>query len=374
MARRGENIYLRKDGRWEGRYIKGRRPDKKPIYGSVYARKYHECKEKLLHAKALYMHDNLIVKTCGAGKVSDFMIYWLNNVVRQRVKTSTFSNYVTIFDKWINPLLGDVKLYKTDQETVQCFVNNLSEHRLSAGTVRNIYNVLFAAMKKAKEYQYINMNPCLEVSLPKPDKKEVRILTMAEQKKIEQTAKSDQNGFAVLLAIYTGLRIGELCAMKWKDVDLEKGIIYVSQTIQRIKCCDQNAPTKTVLLTGSAKSNRSSRVIPLPVSMIELFKKHMQKSFGEYVFTHNGHPLEPRLLQYRFTAMLRKAGLPHINFHALRHTFATRCMELCFDIKTLSEILGHASAKLTLDRYAHSQLEHKRLAMQNLDLLFAGHA
>jgi len=370
VARRGENIYLRKDGRWEGRYIKGYRPDRKPIYGSVYGRKYNECKEKLIYAKSQYMKRCESLKTYGEGNVSGFMNYWLYDIIRQGIKASTFSNYSAILDKWIKPFLGNIKLCKLDRENIQRFINTLSEHGLSAGTVGNIYRVLYAAMKKARDYNYVYINPCEGISLPKTQKKEARLLTFQEQKKLEHAAKTDKNGFAVLLAMYTGLRVGEICGLKWSDVDLKNEVIHVSRTIQRIKSCSLEAATKTVLISDSTKSNHSARAIPLPIAITKLFKEHKKRAFSEYVFNYHGHHLEPRRLQYRFKALLKKAGLADINFHALRHTFATRCMELCFDVKTLSEILGHASAKMTLDRYGHSQIEHKRAAMASLDRLF----
>lgn len=371
MAKRGENIYKRKDGRWEGRYIKGRRPGGKLIYGSVYARKHSECRKKLVQAKAKYMHTGKPLQMCGTGIVSDFLNYWLYGIIQSHVKASTFSNYASILDKWIIPLMGDKKLCNIGREDVQFFISTLSERGLSAGTVRNIYRVLYSAMKKAIEYDYIYVNPCEGAQLPKIEKKEARLLTLQEQKLLEQTAKRDKNGFSILLAIYTGLRIGEICALKWSDVDLENGVIYVSQTLQRIKCYNPDAKTSTMLITGSAKSSHSARMIPLPVNILRLFKEYKKRNTDEYVFTYHKHPLEPRVLQYRFKALLKKAGLKDINFHALRHTFATRCMELCFDIKTLSEILGHGSAKITLDRYGHSQIEHKRTAMKTLDRLFS---
>jgi len=371
MARRGENIYKRKDGRWEGRYIKGRKPGGKLIYGSVYAPKYNDCREKLFKMKSLYMHTGGTLNVCGTGTVSVFMDYWLYGIIQSHVKASTASNYASILDKWINPFLGNKKLCNVGREDIQSFVSSLSKHDLSAGTVRNIYRVLYAAMKKAMEYKYIYINPCEGVHLPKIERKEARLLTLQEQKKLEQAAKKDKNGFATLLAIYTGLRVGEICALTWSDVDLKNGIIYVSRTIRRIQCHAPDAKTKTVLVTGSVKSSCSARTIPLPTNILELFKEYRKISSGEYVFTYREHPLEPRTLQYRFKALLKKAGVNNINFHALRHTFATRCMELCFDIKTLSEILGHASAKMTLDRYGHSQLGHKKTAMKTLDRLFS---
>ena len=370
MAKRGENIYRRADGRWEGRYIKGRRPDGKPAYGYVYAGKYGDCKEKLDRAKARHRYAGDTVKACGSGTVSDFIRHWLHNIVRPHIKASTFSNYVTIVEKWILPFFGERKLHKVDREEIQRFISGLPKQGLSAGTARNIYGVLHAVMSKAKEYDYLSVNACEGVRLPKIEKKEARLLTIWEQKALELVAKGDKNGFAILLASYTGLRIGEICGLAWRDVDLENGMLHVSRTVRRIQCHEPQAQAKTEVVIGSAKSDRSRRSIPLPSSIIRLFAEHQKISAGEYVFAYRGKPLEPRALQYRFKELLKKAGLAEINFHALRHTFATRCLELHFDIKTLSEILGHVSAKMTLDRYGHSQMEHKRRAMRTLDALF----
>lgn len=371
MARRGENIYKRQDGRWEGRYRKGRRPDGRLIYGYVYARKYSDCKEKLEQVKARCLYAQDTARRCGTEKVCDFLRYWLTSIIKPNVKASTFSNYVAIVEKWLLPFFRNQKLHEVRKEEVQCFISGLPEQGLSPGTVRNIYNVLYAAMKKAKEYDYISADPCGGVRLPQRENKEARVLTLQEQKILEQVAKQDKNGFAILLASYTGLRVGEICGLTWEDVDLGNGVLNVSRTIRRVQCHEPEAETKTVLVIGSAKSERSRRTIPLPSCILKLFQEHKKTSTGEYVFSYRGHPLEPRILQYRFKMLLKKAGLAEINFHALRHTFATRCMELCFDIKTLSEILGHASAKMTLDRYGHSQMEHKRLVMKSLDGLFA---
>lgn len=371
MARRGENIYLRQDGRYEGRFIKGYKPDKKPIYGSVYAQKYSECKEKLAYMKALNIRPNRIVKNCGTGYVSDFMTYWLQGIARPCVKPSTYGNYDAIVSKWILPFLGNLKLNRISKEDIQQFVNSLSGHGLSAGTVRNIYRMLHSAMKKAVEYSYLYFNPCEGIHLPKIKFKEAKSFTLQEQKRIEQAAESDKNGFPVLLSLYTGLRIGEICALKWSDVDLDNAMLCISHTIQRIKNFKPGTDSKTQVFIGSAKSDHSERIIPLPACMVKMFRDHKENAAGEYVFSYHGHPLEPRVLQYRFKVLLKRAGIRSVNFHGLRHTFATRCMEFHMDVMTLSEILGHASAKMTLDKYGHSQIDHKRLAMKNFDQMLS---
>lgn len=370
MPRKGENLYRRKDGRYEGRFIKSYKPDGKPIYGSVYAKKQKECREKLNQAKQEHSHLKIAIQSGGNEVAGEFFKYWLYEVIKPTVKPSTFSNYAIIVEKHISPKLGDIKLQKIKLENVQHFVNSLVDDGLSVGTVRNIFRVLHAITKKAQEMGRLHVNPCELVKLPEHRKKEAQLLTLKEQKKLESAALGDKNGFAIMLAIYTGMRLGEICALKWTDVDLDNEVIRVSETIQRIKDYSPDAESKTVVISGSAKSNQSVRVIPLPSGIVELFKQQKMSNNCKYVFNLNGHPLEPRTLQYRFKVLLQKAGLENINFHSLRHTFATRCMELSFDVKTLSEILGHSSAKMTLDRYGHSQIEHKKAVMQTLDVLF----
>ena len=137
MARHGENIYKRKDERWEGRYVKGHKSDRKPIYGYVYAKEYSECRELLLRIKSQYPHVQNHLSICGVGLVSDFMSYWLHHIVQPQVKATTFRNYEAILKKWICPYLGNKKLSKIGREDIQRFIGTLPEQGLSAGTVRN---------------------------------------------------------------------------------------------------------------------------------------------------------------------------------------------------------------------------------------------
>ena len=370
MARHGENIYLRKDGRYEGRCIKGRNEHGKVIYHSVYAKTLTECKRKLIKAKALYFHSDVDCKIYGTGTVIEFVNYWLHDIVKYNVKQSTFSNYSHYSDKWISPYFKNEKLYKLTTEQIQQFINYLTKQGLSAGSVRNIYRTMSAMIKVAKKFHYIKDNPCEDVALPKAKKKEAMILSSVEQKKLEAAAKRYQTiaGLMALMALYTGLRIGELCALTWSDIDFEKGQLSVNRTRQRIKRVDpQSGQTKTHLITDRAKSSNSIRMIPLPKFLLELLIKQQLNCTSNYVFTQNAKPLEPRTIQHQFKRLLKDAKIEVVNFHALRHTFATRLLEENVDIKTISELLGHSSVKITLDLYGHSRDEHKRQAIKKLD-------
>jgi len=371
MPRYGDNIYLRKDGRYEGRCIKGRKANGKIIYHSVYAKKRADCKKKLLQAKILYLQNDLDCKIYGTGTVSEFMDYWLYDIVEPIVKESTFSNYFHYNEKWIIPFLGKKKISRLEEEHIQQFINHLTKQELSAGSVQNVYRTLYGALKKAQIYGYIRNNPCIQVILPENTQKTAQTLSLTEQKKLEKVARSSPKGLPVLLALYTGLRIGEVCALTWNDVDFIKGTLSVSKTRQRIqRPKSKRKQSKTHVATGSAKSSSSVRTIPLPLFILELLQQYKGQATGEYIITHNGCPLEPRTLQYHFKRLLQLANIKAVNFHALRHSFATRCMEQCIDVKTISELLGHSSAKITLDLYGHSRFEQKQVAMNYLHQLY----
>ena len=169
------------------------------------------------------------------------------------------------------------------------------------------------------------------------------------------------------LAMSTGIRIGELCALQWKDVDLEKRILTVSKTMQRIQCVTGTAKTK--LIVTAPKSESSKRKIPLPEGVISMLQKFKQND-KKYVLSGTENPVEPRTMQYRFQRILKNVKLPSIHFHALRHMFASNCVKLGFDIKTLSELLGHSSVEITLNRYVHSSFKQKQKCMELISIKF----
>jgi len=171
------------------------------------------------------------------------------------------------------------------------------------------------------------------------------------------------------LSLYTGMRVGEISALRWEDVDLENGLIHVSQTAQRV-CLESAGASKTSVIFGTPKSASSMRLIPLPQTMTDCLKKHRETAVSEYVITSRRGFAEPRVLQYRLQSLIKKAGITPTRFHALRHSYATRCIELHIDITTLSKNLGHASTKMTFDVYTHASLEHRKEAVQDLNTLY----
>ena len=356
MARRGENIYKRKDGRWEGRYKCGFGSDGKAKYRSVYAHTYQEIRDKLQKLKST------VIKFVSSGKttVKELFEEWLR-AVKLKVKTSMYACYNMKFIKHILPVFGGMLYEKLTVDSMHEFIENKLKERLSVKYVRDII-IVFKSMAKYVSRIHGYANPLENVILPKNEKNEMKLLSKSEQEKLCKFVfnKPDNTKLGVLLSYYAGLRIGEICGLKWCDIDLNKGILKVERTVQRIY---ENSSTR--LIIDTPKSRSSVREIPLPKFLIEILRKFKADDLA-YVLSGTDKLIEPRTMQYRFKALLKKANLPSINYHILRHMFATNCIELGFDVKTLSEILGHSTVETTLNRYVHSSMERKTACMNLL--------
>jgi len=357
MARRGENIYKRKDGRWEGRYKCGFDKTGRTKYRSVYAKTYSEVKTKLLDLKKSQEH----FQPSGHLTVENLFTEWLS-AVRLKVKESTYANYCMKIEKHLLPAFGKVYYEKLHSRMIHSFMEQKLSTGLSAKYVSDIV-VVFKSMAKYMSREYGYQNPLANVILPKKEKKEMRMLSDSEQKTMCSKAMREINStnLGFLLSYYVGLRVGEICGLRWDDIDFEKRILTVNRTVQRIT--EKSNGKSTRLYIGSPKSKSSARSIPLPSFMVTLLQEY-RKDDSFYLLSGTQAPVEPRTMQYRFASFLKRAELPSINYHALRHMFATNCVKLGFDAKTLSELLGHSSVETTLNRYVHSSMERKAACME----------
>lgn len=370
MARRGENIYKRADGRFEGRYIKGRTENGKAVYGYIYGRKYKEVKTKLIQLKAGSEAKQQVMKAPNK-TVHNWLAYWLEEFSKPNIKQSTYASYYGTINRYILPALGEKQLEKLTREEIQQFINTLISKGLGSTTIRGVFCILNAAFKEAVKNCTILNNPCSGVILPRHTRINIDALTTDEQKALEQSAIQDKNGSAVILALYTGMRIGEICALKWEDVDFSENMIRVRHTVQRVPNLDSTV-SRSKILFGTPKSESSYRSIPITGNMVDYLLTCKEKAESDYVISCKGSFAEPRVVEYRFKKLLAKAEIRQVHFHALRHTFATRCMEMNIDITTLSRLLGHTSVKMTLDIYTDSVMEQRRAAVLLLDKLFTG--
>lgn len=366
---KGENIFKRKDGRWEARYMKGRDAAGKIQYGFCYGRTYKEAKEKVTRCKAAVAMGMEII---GRNKRQKFYVYcdeWLR-VRKGRLKESTFVKYNTILEKHIKPNLGFcIPAYMTN-DVIMDFVYTLQrDELLSTKTIKDILIVLQSVYKYVAK-QYPGVFPLVDIVYPKEPRRKMRILSKEEQSQFVRFLLTDMDDckFGVLLSLLTGMRIGELCALRWESINMEEKTIYISTTMQRLQNIklEEEQDSKTKIVFGSPKSDTSIRTIPMTNNATELCRRMNPQCDAAYVLTGCEYYMEPRTLQYRLERYCKACGFEGVHFHTLRHTFATRCIEVGFEIKSLSEILGHSTTTITLDRYVHSSMELKRDNMNKL--------
>ncbi len=371
MGRHGENIRRRNDGRWEGRYKAFDKKKGRYIYRSVYGRAYEEAKEKLTKAK-LGLTYQLEKKqrreeadSQKSAASSSLMLpfshaaeEWLEEIQEKR-KYSTYVKYYTVYRIHLANVVGSCSLSSASSaELEKKIFDHISEGARSESLRKSIYCVVNQVLRFAN-IKYSLGIPLLEKPSIKPKKKTVAILSKAEQARLFSGIyhETDKYKIAVLLCLHTGLRLGELCALQWSDLDFHTMTLLVNRTVQRITVQQCQQAARTFLLESEPKSESSRRTIPLTAEMVELLAQ--LKGSQPYIFGGN-KPLEPRTMQYWFQRIGKEAGIHGRSFHILRHTFATNCIENHMDVKSLSEILGHSDVKITLNRYVHPTMDAKR--------------
>ena len=358
MPRKGENIFKRKDGRWEGRYIKAHE-DGKAIYGYVFGKSYLEAKRKksvaMLMIKPQKTHSAL---------VKDIACRWLEELKPIR-KKSTIVKYAGQLKNYILPAFGEMNLSIISNEKLNLFGKNLLK-KLSPKTVSDILSRMKSIRRFALLHGY-EVGYIPEGIRMSQNKSQIKILSKTDEKKLIAHLKNDLSpvNVGILLSLFTGIRLGELCALKWSDFSFDDKEFHIRRTMQRLNNLDEASSKKTTIEISEPKSQSSIRTIPIP----EKFIVYLSQSYVEDSYVLSGEKnyfIEPRTMENRFKRILKKCGIQNINFHALRHTFATRCVEVGFDVKSLSEILGHANVNITLNRYVHPSMELKRESMNKL--------
>ncbi len=300
---------------------------------------------------------------------------WLENYVKPSSKQKTYIRYREIVIRHLTPALGDLEMSAINPLLLQRFVSGLLSNGnlvtgrgLSPNSVNGIITVIRGSFKCAALMRIVDINQASNIIRPKICEKEVSCFTLQEQKKIEFAALKygTCKWFGIVLCLYTGLRIGELLALIWSDVDFKNSTVTVSKT-----CFDgKDNEGRFTRITDTPKTQTSRRIIPIPKQISARLFAFKRASQSEYIISSRGKPVCIRAYQRSFEALLCRLNIPHRGFHALRHTFATRALEVGMDVKTLSEILGHKNPTVTLKRYVHSLMEHKREMMNMLGKMF----
>lgn len=369
MPRRGENIYKRKDGRYEGRYVIGKNERGQTKFGYIYGRKYTDVHNRLLLKKAEYLPNHSNCQLSTRITLQDWMKQWLASEVVHSVKASSYQTYLSQIQNHIYPVLGRCYLHLLTPEHINNFRIRLQKNNLTQTTMKGIYRLLYSALRSAVENDLLLHNPCDKVHHHFAVPAKQRVLTIKEQQLVLDNAYKLDN-LPVIFALHTGMRIGELCSLKWSDIDLDRRTVCVSRTVQRIRLSEQQASCKkTSLWVSTPKSVHSLRTIPLSDDLIKRLRQRNQNHAGQlFVLTATEKPLDPRTLQRHFKDFVNSLNLENVHFHTLRHSFATRLIELGTDVKTVSVLLGHSSVKTTLDYYVHSLLTQQRLAINKLSV------
>lgn len=383
MPRRGENIYKRKDGRWEGRYIAGRDPlTNKAVYGYVYAVSYNEARRK----KAMAAQEPKPCRPAPMTVAQCFELFLQEKEQDARVRRSTLDRYRHAAEVHILPHLGGLRLDALTETRLSAFRLRMTQHGradgrggLAPSTVQTLLFLIGSMQKFAVRNGYAAEVTARAVSRPRQDAMEMRVLTQAEQQRLERLlleyirAGGRNAGIClgILFDLYTGLRVGELSALRWRDVDLEQGVVHVRHTLQRVRE-QRGTGARTALHLGAPKSTRSRRVVPLVEGLLDMLRAYARAQPPERrrpdapVFAYRGGYCEPRLFQNHFRRLLQQQQIEHANFHAMRHTFASRCIQTGMDVRTLSDILGHSDANVTLRVYVHSFAEQKLTGINRL--------
>ena len=299
---------------------------------------------------------------------SDFCTIWLT-CNQDAWKPSTTAKYHSMIGKHIRPRFGKYLVTELIPKQIDHFSYELlHEKKLQIKTVRDILALLHKMLTDLSLWTNGTVKP-VRIIYPKADRKEFRVLTSKEQILLEKHLHQDLDiyRFAVLLALNTGLRVGEICGLRWENISTESKTLTVKHTVQRIKNPEKNGVPKTILHLGTPKTRTSCRTIPLTDGITRLCETFQSDQPDTFILTGTLKYAEPRILQRKLKLYTSQLNLQDVHFHTLRHTFATRCVEVGCDIKTLSEILGHSNVTLTMNRYVHPDLDLKRENMKKLE-------
>lgn len=366
MAKRGLNIYKRKDGRWEGRVRRNSITTGTRKYHSVYGSTYKECKEKVLGLMAEQENQTqkctLTVKQVVDIWIEDKKCVW---------KESTYACYKQLIRLHIPDNIAKQNADDFTNAAFNDYLNSIrkvnDDSKVSASYAHSIGGIFRQAFSYVSE-EYNYSLPILINKGMQRCSKQLELPSDAAMKKLTEYLYShtdDSTCVGILLAYYTGIRIGELCALTWGDIDFEEGLLKINKNMQRIKGFDEGTGATSVKIQNP-KTITSVRSIPIPDILMKTLNKSRKQEKDYLIAGKKKAWAETRTLQYRFAAILNKCGIEHFKFHMLRHYFASLCVRQGADVKSLSEILGHANIQITLNLYVHSTINQKRTLMNKV--------
>lgn len=352
----GENIYQRKDGRYEGRYKKGRKSDGKIQYGYVYGRTKAEVRLKLypLKEKYLYIQENYGDTLLTIGEWGRL---WLKDV-KENVTPATFENYNSRLNKHVFTIIGAIPLTEFSQPQAEAFLDQLLE-TLSPGTVRVIQQLLKTCFDAAITGHLLSRNPFRHIRLTNFMPKKIQSLQKSQSKKFIEAALQEDiaTGLPSLLALFMGLKPEEIFDLQWQDINFTADYMSIRPATMK-----QDAPEvsrKIFMIRQAAKQSAAVRMVPFGKKIRSLLLALQEDSQSPYVFTRGDQPYDIRSLNHDFHTISHKAGLTELYFHQLRHTFVIHCLEQGADVPSISVLLGHANTQITLAIYSQTVMAQR---------------
>lgn len=297
-------------------------------------------------------------------KLKELLELWLERYMKHTIKIRTYNRYKSICELHLIKDLGEYELDELKPNVLQDFLLKKIDDHYSTNTIKGIVSVLKQALRLAITLEFVDKEYCSNLKMPSSEEKEISVFTKKEQQVIESFCLNHKkrNYIGIVICLYTGIRLGELLALTWDDIDFNSNLLTINKTSYSAK-----VDGKTQIIVDKPKTKKSNRVIPLPNQLVKLLKIIKKESNSKYVITtRNSGIVGNRSYQRTFKFILKKVNVPYRNFHSLRHTFATNAIELGMDVKTLAEILGHTNAMITLNRYSHSLLNFKIEMMNKL--------
>lgn len=297
-------------------------------------------------------------------KLKELLELWLERYMKHTIKIRTYNRYKSICELHLIKDLGEHELDELKPNVLQDFLLKKIDNKYSTNTIKGIVSVLKQALRLAITLEFVDKEYCSNLKMPSSEEKEISVFTKKEQQVIESFCLNHKkrNYIGIVICLYTGIRLGELLALTWDDIDFNSNLLTINKTSYSAK-----VDGKTQIIVDKPKTKKSIRVIPLPNQLVKLLKIIKKESNSKYVITtRNLGMVCNRSYQRTFKFILKKVNVPYRNFHSLRHTFATNAIELGMDVKTLAEILGHTNAMITLNRYSHSLLNYKIEMMNKL--------
>lgn len=398
-----KNVRKRADGRYEARCIVGyNNIYGKAVYRYLYAKTYQKVVEKLECCEKenfeevelqrvlrknrkrknssgviteKFQEKKIINSEEYSAFLREWLTDWLENSKKTEIKKSSYTQYSSVVYNHLIPTIGDYRLQEVTSDVIQNYVKaKLSHHQkaLSSTTVRRHISILSSALKQAVKLGIITVNPCIDVCIPAAKKRKMDVFSKEEYQKLEKTLCCDQDkvkATAVLLALKTGVRLGELAALRWCDIDFEEKTMMVRDAVHRVNTSEEAGGKKTTMIFEGTKSYYSERNIPMNHEIYTLLKGYeaILSVKGEFVFlSKKGSFIDPRVYQTYFADVLKNAGIKKRNFHILRHTFATRAASKNMQLAVLSRLLGHSNITVTLKSYIHPLTEQDRIEMNKL--------